>query len=221
MAGLLDLLAPPRCASCGAPGHLPWCDRCRDEARRLQARGRCRRCAGDCTPRDPACPLRSVGVARTWAAFVYTGVVARTVVAAKVGRHHAAWVPLGRHLGQVVATGGPDVDVVVPVATEPTRARRRGFDHARVLGREVAAALGVPAVPALGMRRGAPDRGVAGHDDDLGDGTIRASVDRLPARVLLVDDVLTSGATVRACARALRGVGVEELHVAVLARARR
>ncbi len=219
MAGLLDLLAPPRCASCGAPGAMPWCVPCRDEARRLRVGRRCRRCAGDCLPRDPGCPLRGVDVARTWAAFTYTGVVARTIVAAKVGTHHAAWVPLGRHLGQLVAESGPVVDAVVPVATEPTRARRRGFDHAWLLAAQVAAAVGVPAVRALRTRRRAADRGVVGHDGELPDGTTWAT-GPVPPRVVLVDDVMTTGATVRAAVRALRDAGAREVQVAVVARAR-
>ena len=65
MASLLDLVAPPRCAGCGVRAPLPWCDACRDEAAGLRDPGTCRRCAGECPPRDPACPLRGVGVART------------------------------------------------------------------------------------------------------------------------------------------------------------
>lgn len=219
MRRLLDLVAPPRCAACGAPATVPWCDACRAEARRLQHRGRCRRCAGTCTPRSATCPLVGAGVARTTAAFTYTGVVARTIVAAKVGTHHAAWVPLGRHLGQLVAASEPVVDVVVPVATEPTRARRRGFDHAWLLAAQVAAAVGVPAVRALRTRRRAADRGVAGHDGELPDGTTWAA-GPVPPRVVLVDDVMTTGATVRAAVRALHDAGARDVQVAVVARAR-
>lgn len=218
---LLDLVAPPRCAACGVRADLPWCSTCRQEARTLRRIGGCRRCAGSCAPGDRACPLSATGIATTRAAFTYTGVVARTVVAAKVGGHHAAWAPLGGHLGSVVARDAPPLDVVVPVATEPGRARQRGFDHALLLARGVARALGVPCARALRTRRRAPDRGRDGAATDLPAGTIRAIGDLGPRRVLLVDDVLTTGATVRAASAALRDAGAVTVHVAVLARAGR
>src|SRR5690606_29753772 len=96
---VLDLLAPPRCVPCGARAPLPWCPACRAEARELQRDGGCRRCAGDCGTPGRRCPLRDSEVAATQAAFTYTGVVARTVVRAKVAGQHAAWRPLGAHLG--------------------------------------------------------------------------------------------------------------------------
>lgn len=221
MAFLLDLVAPPRCAGCGARGELPWCAACRGDARSLQRTPGCARCAGTCPPGDVACPLASVEVATTIAAFTYTGVVARTVVSAKVGGAHAAWRPLGEHLGAVVARARPDVEVVVPVATEPGRARQRGFDHAALLGRGVARALGVPCERALRTRRRSPDRGQDRHAGDLPGGSTWAVRPLAGRRVLLVDDVLTTGATARAATTALRAGGATEIHLAVLARAGR
>ena len=217
MRRLLDLVAPPRCAACGAPATVPWCDACRTEARRLQHRGRCRRCAGTCTPRSATCPLVGAGVARTTAAFTYTGVVARTVVAAKVRGHHAAWGPLGDHLGDLVRRRAADVDAVVPLPTDPGRARRRGFDHAVLLAERVADALDRPLVPALRARH-TPDRGRRRHAPELPAGAIRAA-GPCPSRVLLVDDVLTTGATARSAVHALRTANVDHIHLAVLARA--
>lgn len=221
MGGLLDLVAPPRCAACGVRGAVPWCPSCLAEARALQRRGGCVRCAGTCSPRDPHCPLRPSGVVATWAAFTYTGVIARTVVAAKVGGHHAAWHPLGGHLGTVVARAGPRVQLVVPVATEPGRARRRGFDHAWLLARPVARALGVTCGRVLRTRRRAPDRGRARQAADLPAGAMWARADLGGRHVLLVDDVLTTGATIRAATAALDDAGAGSVQVAVLARAGR
>lgn len=155
----------------------------------------------------------------TTAAFVYRGVVARTVVAAKVGGHHGAWAPLGAHLASVVAARDPDVDVVVGVPTDPARVRQRGFDHADRLARPVARALGVASVSALRTRRHAPDRGRHRGGAELPAGTIVGRRVLPDARVLLVDDVLTTGATVRAAVAALRTCGVARVDVAVLARA--
>lgn len=161
-------------------------------------------------------------MAATRAAFTYTGVVARTVVAAKVAGQHAAWRPLGAHLGTVVGQQVPDADVVVPVPTEPRRARTRGFDHAVRLARATAEVLDLPVLAALRARRGVADRGRGREEgEDLPVGAVRA-VRRVDGhRVLLVDDVLTTGATVRATARVLVAAGADRVEVAVLARAGR
>lgn len=160
-------------------------------------------------------------VEATWAAFTYTGIIARTVVAAKVGGHHAAWPLLGAHLGGVIAREGLDVDVVVPVTTEPGRARRRGFDHAVVMARQVARVLDVPSERALRTRRRTPDRGRDHEARELPVGAIRATRDLGGCHVLLIDDVLTTGATLRAAAAAVAEAGAARVVAGVLARAGR
>jgi predicted amidophosphoribosyltransferase len=215
---LLELVAPTRCAGCGVRAALPWCAGCLDAARTLRWRGGCTTCAGNCSPASARCPLQDLVVGTT-AAFAYTGVVARTVVAAKLRGHHAAWWPLGAHLGAVVARTGTSVDVVAPVPTEPGRARRRGFDHARILADAVGHVLDVPSVPVLRTRPRTPDRGKGAATQDLPSGAIQPTRALDGRHLLLVDDVLTTGATIRAAARAARAGNAGEVHVAVLARA--
>lgn len=214
---LLDLLAPPRCTACGARAPLPWCDDCRAVARRLQVRDGCRWCAGRCHEGDPRCPLAGTGVEATLAAFVYTDVVARTVVAAKVGGQHAAWRPLGHHLGSRARPLAAAVDVVVPVPTEPGRARRRGFDHTDLLATAVAEVLERPTVRALRVRPGTPDR--VRDPRAVAPPPIRAVVPLAGRSVLVVDDVLTTGATMHATVAAVRRTGAVGVRAAVLARA--
>lgn len=158
-------------------------------------------------------------MARTVAAFVYTDVVARTIVAAKVGGQHAAWTPLGAHLGHRVAALGCPVEVVVPVPSEPGRVRRRGFDHTDLLASAVGEVLARPVVRALRLRRGTPDRGRTTSAVALPGGAIRAVTALAGRSVLVVDDVLTTGTTLRATAAALRDAGAGPLSAAVLARA--
>lgn len=165
--------------------------------------------------------MEATPVAATWAAFTYTGIVARTVVAAKVGGHHAVWPSLGAHLGSVVARAPCDVDVVVPVTTEPGRARRRGFDHAVVMARQVARVLELPSERALRTRRRTPDRGRDHHARELPAGAMWATSDLAGRQVLLVDDVMTTGATLRAAATAVAAAGAARVEAAVLARAGR
>lgn len=214
---LLDLLAPPRCTACGTRGPLPWCDDCRAIARRLQVHGGCRWCAGVCEVGDPTCPLAGSGLARTIAAFVYTDVVAGTVVAAKIGGQHAAWRPLGRHLGSRTRSRADAVDVVVPVPSERRRVRRRGFDHTALLATAVAEVLARPVLPALRVPPGTPDRGRGA--DRSAPPAIRAVVPMAERSVLVVDDVLTTGTTMRAAVGAVRRAGAGVVQAAVLARA--
>jgi len=113
-----------------------------------------------------------------------------------------------------------EVDVVTWVPLSPKRRARRGYDQARALAVVVARQHGLPARPLLRRVR------------DLGPQARRAGADRREAmrgmfrsirrdvaeRVLLVDDVLTTGATASACASALQDAGAEEVSLLVAAR---
>jgi predicted amidophosphoribosyltransferase len=138
----------------------------------------------------------------------YRGPVSRAIVTAKLGGAHAGWAALARVLADHVVLDPPAVDVVTWVTTAPGRRRRRGLDHAGVLAGAVAERLDVPALRLLAVR---PD-----HDG----GEVLRPIRRLPgSEVLLVDDVLTTGATAAGAARALRAAGGGDVHLAVLARA--
>lgn len=206
---VLELVAPTRCLACRRRGPGPgevWCRRCLREVTWAPSAA-CGRCGGPRTA-GHGCWPDEARVSSTVVAADYRGPVATAIVAAKVGGGRAAWPALGRLLAEAVAASPPAVDVVTWVATDRTRARRRGVDHAAVLAGEVAAVLGVPATALLAHHRGR--RGVEQQ----------RPVRPLPATdVLLVDDVLTTGATAHAAATALHAAGAGGIHLAVLARA--
>ncbi len=157
----------------------------------------------------------------TVALSVWTGPVARTVLHAKLAGRREVLVALGARLARLVPTAP---DAVVPVPTVPRRARERGLDHTAVLARAVARELGVPMVRALRTGARTADRGSLPHGQRraLPDGAFVAAVaarDVADRSVLLVDDVVTTGATVAAATRVLRAAGTEVCDVAVLARA--
>lgn len=160
----------------------------------------------------------------TVAVFHYRELIAETIVTAKVRVASAAWEPLGRVVGEsVVATGAPRLDAVTFVPTEPGRRRHRGFDHAALLARGVSRILGSPSLALLAVRPGAPDQGARSlaQRASLPPDVFGATRSVPHAHLLLVDDVLTTGATAAAASGALRSAGAASVHLAVLARAGR
>ncbi len=149
----------------------------------------------------------------------YRGVNRRVVRTLKFGEAR----DLAAVLGEALAGGVPahwNVQAVVPVPLHPARQRQRGFNQAELLGRAVAAQLGVPCVPGLQRIRHTAQqaRRHAAQREDLR-GAFRACPDALPGGpILLIDDVFTSGNTMLACQDALNRAGVTDLYAAVIAR---
>lgn len=134
----------------------------------------------------------------------------------------SGWRSVADALGAaILVTGPPEADAVTWVPLARTRLASRGFDQAKVLARALAARSGVPAAPLL-HRAGdsGPQARRSGTERRLAlQGAFLPSGRPVPARVLLVDDVLTTGATADACARVLLDAGAREVSLATAARA--
>jgi predicted amidophosphoribosyltransferase len=217
---LLSILVPPVCAVCR--GSL--CDAgavaCTACLRRLPwLRGhRCPRCG---LPRHRSgCPAARAAFDRAWAPLAYEG-VARDVVAALKFR---AALPVAGLMAAHVAANLP-LDLrgppraVVPVPAHRGRRRRRGFDAAALLAAALAGRAGLPLTPCLRrVDRGRRQVG-AGRVLRRSAGRFEAVLVAPPPRaVLLVDDVHTTGATLDACARALKAGGTEAVAAVTYAR---
>jgi ComF family protein len=136
-------------------------------------------------------------------------------------------LPLERPLGAllsatVLATGGRRPDLVIPVPLHKTRLRERGYNQALQLARQVGRQLKVPVNPEL-LRRSLVTTPQQGLDAVTRSSNLRgafAITTQLTGRhLLLVDDVMTTGATARECAGVLRKAGAASVEVAVLGRA--
>jgi ComF family protein len=212
IAELVALIVPPACAACAAP--LPAADRlvCSACLRALPWLGRacCPRCV---LPRHRrgGCSAGRAAFSSAWAPLAYDGVARELVQALKF----RGALPLAALMAAQMAANLPPplraVDAIVPVPAHPWRRRRRGFDPAGLIAAALAPRLEVPLRACLRRRGGR--RQVGAGRAQRRDPTRLAIGLRAPppARVLLVDDVHTTGATLDACARALVGGGAESV----------
>jgi ComF family protein len=201
LARALALLAPPLCGACGTP----------------------------CEAADPVCPACSRALAAvrpgvtvlpglgavTWAA-PYEGVARDLVTALKFGGRLQLAVVAAATIAAAVEPA--PLTAIVPVPAAPSRHRRRGFDPAQLIAGALAQELGVPLVQLLRRADGPRQVGRPRSERLATPPRVRA-VSGEAGRVLVVDDVLTTGATLTACAAALRDAGTGGIDAAVFARA--
>ena len=196
----VEAVFPASCPGCGRVAE-PVCAAC---ARTLRA--------------PPALPPPA-GVDRWLAPFAYEGVARELVARVKYWRTRATVPWLAKHMARLVVVAGADADVDFATWTPTTTSRRhaRGFDHAEVLARAVARELGLRARPTLRRRPGPPQTGRPAAARRVGP-QFDARPIALPVRVLLVDDVATTGGTIAAAAAALRRAGVTSVVAVTAAR---
>jgi predicted amidophosphoribosyltransferase len=181
-------------------------------------------CAGCLLARGMGRPQAVSQLSGVRPAVTYDAVAQRFLLRAKRDGRVEILAVLGVQLASMLAVSAfaADCEAVIPVPSHPLARLRRGFDPARALAWPVAAALGIPLKGALRRRLrrgGAAKRLSAAERARALEHAFAPAMRRpLPRRVLLVDDVLTTGATAAACVPPLRALGVEEVRVAVWAR---
>ena len=211
LSALLDLLYPPKCPFCGhvlERGEEGMCALCQRELPWTEGGGQapgCDTCLSPLWYRD--------GVREGVHRYKFNG-----------GAAHAAL--FGELMAQCLSDrwdGG--VDLITWAPLHPKRKKRRGYDQAELLARRVGEMAGLPVEPALEKVRAAGEQSRLQTEEDRRANIAGAyrplpGVDLSGKRVVLVDDVVTTGSTLGECAACLRSAGASEVVALTFARAR-
>lgn len=212
----LDLAFPATCAGCGLEGR-PLCPACQPA---LDARLSLRGGVPIGLPTDLPAPLLQL----EWCA-PFAGPVRAALHQLKYAAERRLAAPLGESLARRWRRVGVGTDMVVPVPVHAQRERERGYDQAALIAEVAAESLGLPCARVLERARATVAQFELGRDERSANvaGAFRMR-DRAPLVagrwVLLVDDVVTTGATLAACASALEAAGAYAVSAITVARER-
>jgi predicted amidophosphoribosyltransferase len=184
-------IVPPLCAACGRT--------CRPEATL------CTRCSRRLAEADPLEGSGAPGLDRAWSSAPHEGVARDLVTALKFRR----LLPVADLMADRIQWLAPSMilsGTVVPVPTAPMRSALRGFDPAAEIAAALAERTELPLEACL-VRRGGGRQVGKRRAQRIGHPPVIQARGKVPRSVLLIDDVLTTGATLSSCARALRSSG--------------
>ena len=207
----LDLLLPLRCLGCGREGDL-ICPSCRQSLPRIRL-PLCQRC-GATAGEGNLCrlcinhPLTMDGIRSV---FLFQGTVRQAILQLKYKHLKALAMPLGELLNEYLSSHPLKGEVLVPVPLHPKRLRERGYNQASLLAQELGKLTGLPVVEDMLIR----------VQDSVPQARTRSAIERRHnvqgvfacpkslegKQILLLDDVCTTGATLDACAIALKAAG--------------
>jgi predicted amidophosphoribosyltransferase len=190
------MLLAARCAACDRPGASP-----------------CRACHAGLRP--PAPEPDPPGLVGLVTLLRYEGPARPLVARIKYRNQRQALAWLGAGLARRVAARAGPVDLVTWAPTTARHRRARGFDHAELLAREVAGALGVPCRAVLRRAVGPAQTGRPAAERRAAGPRFVATAPVPGARVLVVDDVVTTGSTLRAAVEVVAAAGATPVPAAV------
>ena len=219
----LDLLFPQYCIGCGREGSL-ICAACYQSLPRITPP----LCPGCGRPQNseilcPGCTSRPAAIDGIRSPFRFEGAVRQAIHKLKYQNLRALAVPLAKLLQEYLASTSMPVDVLVPVPLHKKRLRERGYNQSGLLAQELGKFSNLPVVDdCLIRQRHTPPQVRTSTAEERWHNIATAFVcrdSRLRSKqVLLIDDVSTSGATLDACAAALKASGAISVWGLVIAR---
>ena len=220
---LADLISPPECAGCGRAG-AHWCFACRRETPWLP-QGGCRICGlpGPVEDLCAVCSLGRPGFHRARSCALYAPPFDRLILALKYRGDPGLGQAAGEAALPILARLPWTMDAAIPVPLGPERLKKRGYNQVSLFAGPLAQALGIPFFP-HGLQRSretVSQVGLSALDRHLNLKAAFQADPRLVAgkKILLVDDVFTTGTTIHECSLALRAAGAARVYGFTLARA--
>lgn len=219
----IDWLYPPICPGCQKSGER-WCVNCQRSITRPGDQI-CPVC-GDQSPEARKCPrctacTPSYDALRSWG--IYAGPLREAIHQLKYQKNIGLGECLAVHLMQAYREMGWQVDLLCPVPLSTSRLQERGYNQAAELARPLALALGIKYQPksVTRIRETRPQVGLNAQERQQNiRHAFRADEKIVRGRsVLMIDDVATTGATLSACAEAMRSAGARQVYGLTLARA--
>ena len=206
---ILDLLYPPKCA---------FCQRLTQSGAKL-----CPRCREKLPYTGPAAEQHFPRLKSCCSPLYYTEDVRRSLLRYKFGGVKMYAEVYGEFLTKCIDENGISCDIITWVPLSRQRLRRRGYDQARLLAEEISARKGIPCVQTLKKRRNNRAQSTTGGAEQRRR-NVKDVYMPLPGaeiqgkRILLVDDIITTGATLSECAGVLKSCGAAEVSALTLAR---
>lgn len=226
---VLDFVYPARCALCGAPlgdEERVVCERCWGKVQIIDG-PHCRRCGSPleaAAARCDHCAERAFRFHRGRVLSSFDETVQALIHLLKYKGKRSVGRRLGRMLGEVLASEDvmEDVDLIAPVPLHRSREKERGYNQSLLLATEIGRCLGVPVEKRILIRarRTASQTKLSAEErvkNVSGAFRVLHAESITGMRILLVDDVLTTGATLNACTEALTEAGAEGVCVATVA----
>jgi ComF family protein len=218
----LNLLFPPYCIGCGKEGDY-ICGNCRRELSWIYPPV-CSVCGRPLTPDSqcPGCIAKNHTIDSIRAPFLFAGLIRRAIHETKYRNLRALAPGLAVYLNDYLTENPIPGDFLVPVPVHRKRLRERGYNQSLLITRELGRLCGLPVVADCLERRTyiAPQARLSSAAERLQNtaGAFACRDARLQGKhIILVDDVSTSGATLNACAAALKSAGAAEVRGLVLA----
>jgi len=231
--GLVNLVFPDTCRVCDLPlqevSRIPVCPACLAQPELLQTEFFCVTCRTPFVNRAPLdeagqcglCRLGLNGFDQVYSFGSYEGTLRQLIHLFKFGRIEPLARPLGRFLTQVLPENSA-FDIVVPMPLHWRRRWQRGFNQSELLAGEIGKHLCKPVRSvARRTRNTAPQAGLTSakrRRNVQGAFAVKKKVRLDGLHILLIDDVMTTGATASACARALKRAGAARVSLLALAR---